>query len=84
MASLLERVLRTGDKKTLKTLRIYADAINVLEDEFKGMSDAELRAETDKLRERHAEGESLDDLLPEAFALVREEIGRASCRERVF
>ena len=76
MASLLERVLRTGDKKTLKTLRIYADAINVLEDEFKGMSDAELRAETDKLRERHADGESLDDLLPESFALVREAAGR--------
>ncbi|MCC3280984.1 preprotein translocase subunit SecA [Arthrobacter caoxuetaonis] len=76
MASLLERVLRTGDKKTLKTLRNYADAINVLEDEYKAMSDAELRAETDSLKERHADGESLDDLLPEAFALVREAAGR--------
>ena len=46
MPSLLERVLRTGDKKTLKRLRNYADAINVLEDEFREMSDAELRGET--------------------------------------
>ncbi|MDN3903974.1 preprotein translocase subunit SecA [Arthrobacter sp. YD2] len=76
MASLLERVLRTGDKKTLKTLRNYADAINVLEDEFKGMSDAELRGETDRLKERYNDGESLDDLLPEAFAAVREAAGR--------
>ena len=76
MASLLERVLRTGDKKTLKTLRNYADAINVLEDEFKGMSDAELRGETDRLKERYNNGESLDDLLPEAFAAVREAAGR--------
>ncbi|UWX77748.1 preprotein translocase subunit SecA [Arthrobacter jinronghuae] len=76
MASLLERVLRTGDKKTLKTLRNYADAINVLEDEFKGMTDAELRGETDRLKERYNGGESLDDLLPEAFAAVREAAGR--------
>ena len=76
MASLLERVLRTGDKKTLRTLRSYADAINLLEDEFKAMSDAELRGETDRLRARYADGESLDDLLPEAFAAVREAASR--------
>ncbi|WP_159802561.1 preprotein translocase subunit SecA [Arthrobacter zhaoguopingii] len=72
MPSLLERVLRTGDKKTLKKLRNYADAINIIEDDFRAMSDAELRGETDKLKKRHADGESLDDLLPEAFAAVRE------------
>ena len=76
MASLLERVLRTGDKKTLKTLRNYADAINVLEDEYRGMTDAELRGETDRLKKRYADGDSLDDLLPEAFAAVREAAGR--------
>jgi preprotein translocase subunit SecA len=76
VASLLERVLRTGDKKTLKTLRNYADAINVLEDEYRGMTDAELRGETDRFKERYADGESLDDLLPEAFAAVREAAGR--------
>ncbi|MPY09539.1 preprotein translocase subunit SecA [Arthrobacter bussei] len=76
MPSLLERVLRTGDKKTLKRLRNYADAINVLEDEFREMSDAELRGETDRLKKRHADGASLDDLLPEAFAAVREASSR--------
>lgn len=76
MASLLERVLRTGDKKTLRTLRGYADAINVLEDEFKSLSDAELRAETDKFKARYADGESLDIMLPEAFAAVREAADR--------
>lgn len=72
MPTLLERILKTGDKKILKTLRAYADAVNLLEDEFKELSDAELRAETDRYRERHQDGESLNSLLPEAFAAVRE------------
>ncbi|MFJ6001145.1 preprotein translocase subunit SecA [Arthrobacter sp. NPDC092385] len=76
MPSLLERVLRTGDKKTLKRLRNYADAINVLEDEFREMSDAELRGETERLKKRYADGATLDDLLPEAFAAVREASSR--------
>ncbi|OUM39833.1 preprotein translocase subunit SecA [Arthrobacter sedimenti] len=76
MPSLLERVLRTGDKKTLKRLRNYADAINVLEDEFREMSDAELRGETDRLKKRYADGATLDELLPEAFAAVREASSR--------
>ncbi len=76
MPSLLERVLRTGDKKTLKRLRNYADAINVLEDEFREFSDAEVRAETDRLKARYEGGESLDSLLPEAFAAVREAAAR--------
>ncbi|NKX49880.1 preprotein translocase subunit SecA, partial [Arthrobacter deserti] len=76
MPSILERVLRTGDKKTLKRLRAYADAINVLEEDFRDLTDAELRAETATLRQRHLDGEHLDDLLPEAFAAVREAAGR--------
>ena len=52
MPSILERVLRTGDKKTLKRLRNYADAINILEEDFKALSDAELRGETDTLKQR--------------------------------
>ncbi|MDV5998803.1 preprotein translocase subunit SecA [Kocuria rhizophila] len=76
MASFLEKVLRTGDKRVLKRLRTYADAVNSLEDSFKELSDAELRAETDAFRERIADGESLDRLLPEAFAAVREAASR--------
>ncbi|WOO98634.1 preprotein translocase subunit SecA [Micrococcus terreus] len=76
MASFIERILKTGDKKILKQLRGLADAINVLEDEYRELTDADLRAETDRYRERAADGESLDSLLPEAFAAVREAAGR--------
>lgn len=72
MASLLEKLLRSGDQKVLKQLRAYTDAVNSLEDSFVAMSDAELRAETDAFRKRVEDGESLDILLPEAFAVVRE------------
>lgn len=76
MASILEKVLRTGDKKVLARLRSYTDAVNSLEDSFRELSDAELRAETDAFRARVADGESLDRLLPEAFAVVREAASR--------
>ncbi|MCY0903553.1 preprotein translocase subunit SecA [Arthrobacter sp. H14-L1] len=76
MPSLLERVLRTGDRKTLKRLHVYADAIERLEEPFQTFTDAELREETDKLKARHADGELLDELLPEAFAAVREASSR--------
>lgn len=76
MASLIEKLLRTGDKKTLRQLRNYADSINALESSFQTFTDAELREETDRLRARHADGEKLDDLLPEAFAAVREASSR--------
>ncbi|BCW67740.1 protein translocase subunit SecA [Arthrobacter sp. NicSoilB4] len=76
MASLIEKLLRTGDKKTLRQLRNYADSINALESSLQTFTDAELREETDRLRARHADGEKLDDLLPEAFAAVREASSR--------
>ncbi|MDV8146514.1 preprotein translocase subunit SecA [Arthrobacter sp. B10-11] len=76
MASLIEKLLRTGDKKTLRQLRNYADSINALESSFQTFTDAELREETDRLRARHNDGEKLDDLLPEAFAAVREASSR--------
>jgi len=76
VASLIEKLLRTGDKKTLRQLRNYADSINALESSFQTFTDAELREETDRLRARHADGEKLDDLLPEAFAAVREASSR--------
>ncbi|KQW07830.1 preprotein translocase subunit SecA [Leifsonia sp. Root4] len=72
MASILEKVLRVGEGRTLKRLENYAKAINALEDDFTHLSDEELKHETVELRERYSNGESLDDLLPEAFAAVRE------------
>ena len=72
MANVLERVLRVGEGRLLRRLKSYADAVNHLEDDFKTLSDEELKHETVEFRERYAKGESLEDLLPEAFAAVRE------------
>jgi len=72
VASILEKVLRVGEGRILRRLESYAKAINALEDDFSSLSDEELKNETVQLRERYSGGESLDDLLPEAFAAVRE------------
>ena len=72
MANVVEKVLRVGEGRTLRRLAAYANAINELEDAFSELSDEELRNETAEFRERYANGETLDDLLPEAFAAVRE------------
>ncbi|MGV8896738.1 MAG: preprotein translocase subunit SecA [Rhodoglobus sp.] len=72
MANVLERALRVGEGRLLRRLKHYADAVNHLEEDFKELTDEELKNETVELRERFSKGESLDDLLPEAFAAVRE------------
>src|SRR2546427_12713298 len=70
--SVLNKVLRLGEGKRLKECEQYAELVNTYEEEMKARSDAELRALTDIFRARLVEGEALDDLLPEAFAAVRE------------
>ncbi|GAB3448194.1 preprotein translocase subunit SecA [Streptomonospora sediminis] len=73
MPAILDKVLRAGEGKILRKLNKLKDQINSIEDDFVDLSDTELRELTDEFRERHTEGgESLDDLLPEAFAAVRE------------
>ncbi|MET9340181.1 MULTISPECIES: preprotein translocase subunit SecA [unclassified Nonomuraea] len=72
MPAILDKILRAGEGKVLRKLKRIADQVNSIEDDFKSLSDAELRALTDEFKQRHADGESLDDLLPEAFAAVRE------------
>ncbi len=72
VVGLLDKILRAGEGKTLRKLHAIAEAVNDLEDEFTPLTDAELRALTDEYKERYANGETLDDLLPEAFATVRE------------
>ena len=72
MANVLERALRVGEGRLLRRLKNYADAVNHLEEDFRELSDDELKNETVEFRERYAAGESLEDLLPEAFAAVRE------------
>ncbi|MHB1067324.1 MAG: preprotein translocase subunit SecA [Candidatus Nanopelagicales bacterium] len=68
----LDKILRAGEGKILRRLHGIARAVNVIEADFASLSDAELRALTDEYRDRLAAGETLDDLLPEAFATVRE------------
>ncbi|HET8591753.1 MAG TPA: preprotein translocase subunit SecA, partial [Nakamurella sp.] len=69
---MLSRLLRAGEAKTLKRLAAIAGHINTLEDDYVDLTDAQLREHTDTFRQRLADGETLDDLLPEAFAVVRE------------
>jgi len=70
--SILDRVLRIGEGRIVKKLHGIAQQVNALEDSFHALTDAELREETDRFKARLADGETLDDLLPEAFAAVRE------------
>ncbi len=72
MPAIIDSVLRAGEGKILRKLKRIADQVNSIEDDFAALSDAELRALTDEFRSRYAGGESLDDLLPEAFATIRE------------
>ena len=72
MPSLFNRILRAGEGKILKQLALMTEHVNRLEDDMAALSDAELRALTDEFRARLGDGETLDDLLPEAFAAVRE------------
>src|SRR5664279_3612852 len=68
----LGRLLRIGEAKTLKRLRVIADHINAIESDYVDLSDDELRAQTAAFKERLANGETTDDILVEAFAVVRE------------
>jgi preprotein translocase subunit SecA len=70
--AIFDRLLRAGEGKILKQLHRIAAQVNSIEEDFVSLTDAELRAETDAFRQRLAEGASMDDILPEAFAVVRE------------
>src|SRR5260370_610685 len=69
---LIDTALRAGEGRILRKLKRISEQVNSIEDDFVAMSDTELRAMTDEFRQRYADGETLDDLLPEAFATVRE------------
>ena len=69
---IIDSVLRAGEGRILRKLKRISEQINSIEDEFVAMSDADLRGLTDEFRQRYADGETLDDLLPEAFAAARE------------
>ncbi|MFZ9762012.1 MAG: preprotein translocase subunit SecA [Candidatus Nanopelagicaceae bacterium] len=72
MVAILDKILRAGEGRALKQLEKIADLVNSHEATYVAMSDEQLRAMTETFKARLAAGEDLDDLLPEAFALVRE------------
>jgi len=71
-----EKILRAGEGRILRRLAAISSAVNSIEDNYVDLTDAELRALTDQYRERYQDGETLDDLLPEAFATAREAASR--------
>ncbi|HIY43135.1 MAG TPA: preprotein translocase subunit SecA [Candidatus Nocardiopsis merdipullorum] len=72
MPGILSKLLRAGEGKILRRLNKLKDQVNSLEEEYGDLTDEELRDLTQEYKERYEDGESLDDLLPETFATVRE------------
>ena len=72
MLSFLQRLLGNNNAKEIKKMRAIADHINEIEPNYVKLSDANLVAKTDEFKRRLQKGETLDDILPEAFAVVRE------------
>ncbi len=76
MAGLLEKIFGTHSSHELKKIYPIADQVMALEDEYRALSDEQLRGKTAEFKERYQNGESLDKLLPEAFATMREAADR--------
>ncbi len=72
ISSVLKRVFGSANARIIKGLQQQVDLINKIEPEYEALSDDELKAQTEKLRVRLSNGEDLDDIRPEAFAVVRE------------
>lgn len=72
LLSFLQRLLGNNNAKEIKKMRAIADHINEIEPNYVKLSDANLVAKTDEFKRRLQKGETLDDILPEAFAVVRE------------
>jgi len=70
--AIIDKVMRAGEGKLLRKLGRIAEQVDSIEEDFEKLSDAELHDMTGEFRQRYADGESLEDLLPEAFATVRE------------
>jgi preprotein translocase subunit SecA len=72
----IDSLLRAGEGKTLRKLKTIVNHVNSIEDDIRALTDAELHAMTDELKQRYQDGQTLDELLPEAFATVREAASR--------
>ena len=73
---LFDKLFGTRSDREIKRIRPLVDKILALEETYKALSDAELKAKTPQFKQRLEEGETLDDLLPEAFAAIREAADR--------
>jgi len=74
--SIFEKILRAGEGRQVRRLEAIAAAVNSIESNYVDLSDAELRDLTEEFKKRYQDGETLDDLLPEAFAVAREGASR--------
>src|SRR4030042_2759669 len=74
--SILSKIFGDANEKYLKTLQPIVEKINSLEKEFEGFSDEKLKEKTEEFKEKLKKGKTFDDILPEAFALVRESAKR--------
>ena len=72
MSKIIDRIMRAGEGKILRDLSKVVDQVNAFEPAISPLSDEGLRAKTTEFKSRYAAGETLDDLLPEAFAVIRE------------
>jgi len=72
MASIIDRIMRAGEGKILRDLSKIVDKVNAFESSISPLSDEQLRSKTTEFKSRLAQGSTLDDILPEAFAVVRE------------
>jgi len=72
MFGIIEKIFGNYSEKEIKRIMPIVEKINSLEPEVEGLSDEELKAKTEEFKKRYADGQTLDDLLPEAFAVVRE------------
>ncbi len=72
MVAILDKILRAGEGRVVKGLQKAAKKVNEFEPSISGLTDEQLRNKTVEFRQRLSEGEDLDDLLSEAFAVVRE------------
>lgn len=72
MIGILKKIFGTAQDRTIRKYRKIVDQINIWNEKFQSLSDDELRAKTDEFKERFKKGESLDDLLPEAYAVVKQ------------
>ena len=73
---LVEKIFGTHSENELKRIYPIVDRIEALEPDMKALSDAELKEKTREFKQRLQDGETLDDILPEAYAVVREAAGR--------